>query len=60
MVNLATTLLTYLDCLEMLVEVVSVVLRAPIDSASEDIRDLSIRVLTGRKEKKEGNALKNL
>lgn len=46
-VNLAITLLLYLDCLEMLVEVVSVVLRAPIDSASEDSRDLSIRALRG-------------
>lgn len=31
----------------MLVEVVSVVLRVPIDSASEDSRDLSIRALRG-------------
>lgn len=46
-VNLAITQVLYLDCLEMLVEVVSVVLRAPIDSASEDSRDLSIRVLRG-------------
>lgn len=37
-----------LDCLEMLVEVVSVVLRAPKDSTSEvreDSKDLSLRVL---------------
>lgn len=36
-----------LDCLEMLVEVVSVVLRAPIDSTSEvreDSRDLSLLI----------------
>lgn len=38
----------YLDCLEMLVEVVSVVLKAPIDSASEDSKDLSIRALRGQ------------
>lgn len=35
-----------LDCLEMLVEVVSVVLRAPNDSTSEESRDLSLLVLT--------------
>lgn len=33
-----------LDCLEMLVEVVSVVLRAPIDSTSEDSKDLSLLI----------------
>lgn len=33
-----------LDCLEMLVEVVSVVLRAPMDSTSEDSRDLSLLI----------------
>lgn len=31
-----------LDCLEMLVEVVSVVLGAPMDSTSEDSRDHSV------------------
>lgn len=33
-----------LDCLEMLVEVVSVVLRAPRDSTSEDSRDRSVLI----------------
>lgn len=42
----------YLDCLEMLVEVVSVVLKAPIDSASEDSRDLSIRALRAGEQNK--------
>lgn len=37
--------LTHLDCLEMLVEVVSVVLKAPNDSTSEESKDLSLRVL---------------
>ena len=32
----------------MLVEVVSVVLRAPMDSTSEDSRDLSVLVMLGR------------
>lgn len=36
---------THLDCLEMLVEVVSAVLRAPNDSTSEESRDLSFLVL---------------
>lgn len=49
--NLAIAQLLYLDCLEMLVEVVSVVLRVPIDSASEDNRDLSIRALRGHQKK---------
>lgn len=35
----------HLDCLEMLVEVVSVELRAPNDSKSEESRDLSLLVL---------------
>lgn len=43
--GLTLQIVLYLDCLEMLVEVVSVVLKAPIDSASEDSRDLSIRAL---------------
>lgn len=44
----------YLDCLEMLVEVVSEVLRAPMDSTSEvfkDSRDLSLLVVWGGKVK---------
>lgn len=43
--GLTLQIVFYLDCLEMLVEVVSVVLKAPIDSASEDSKDLSIRAL---------------
>lgn len=41
----------YLDCLEMLVEVVSEVLRAPMDSTSEvfkDSRDPSLLVVWGK------------
>lgn len=36
----------------MLVEVVSVVLRAPIDSTSEDSKDLSLLVLCGQSNKR--------
>lgn len=46
-VHVAVASQQYLDCLEMLVEVVSVVLRAPIDSTSEDSGHLSLRLLWG-------------
>lgn len=49
---LTLQIVLYLDCLEMLVEVVSVVLKAPIDSASEDSRDLSIRALRAGEQNK--------
>lgn len=45
----------YLDCLEMLVEVVSVVLRAPRDSTSEDSRDRSVLVSMSVLNEKEKN-----
>lgn len=52
--------LTHLDCLEMLVEVVSVVLRAPNDSTSEESRDLSLLVLqVGQTEEKKPKIIKN-
>lgn len=50
--GLRVQIVLYLDCLEMLVEVVSVVLKAPIDSASEDSRDLSIRALRAGEQNK--------
>lgn len=50
--HIAVALHQYLDCLEMLVEVVSVVLRAPIDSTSEDSGHLSLRLLWGWSEVK--------
>lgn len=39
----------------MLVEVVSVVLRAPRDSTSEDSMDLSLLVLEGQRERRQNN-----
>lgn len=45
----------YLDCLEMLVEVVSEVLRAPMDSTSEVLRDnRDLAVLLSKVKRKTG------